>query len=146
MTKRSVTFYSRGYEWGRLNHEKPSKDDRKVTKSTFSVSIMRKKAAYWPLLEPAGSRLEPAPPSTLGNLSHFWPQPAKRCPKGVPEQHGIGSSRTRFLHQTKQRAFWPEPSRTLKSRQESVLSAHFRPLDPVQAAPLIGLSRLVQKV
>ena len=91
------------------------------------------------------SRLWPALSRTLGNLSLFWPERLKRCPKGVPERAGIGSSRSRFLHQTKQRVFPQNTSGTVKSRQESVFSTHFLPWNPIQAAPLISLSRLLRK-
>ena len=146
MTKRSVTFLIRRYEWGRLNHQKATKGDNKVSKSTFSEPIIGKKAAYWPLSGLFLRRLWPALSGPLGNMSLFCPQAGKRCPEGVPEHDRIRLSRAGFPHQTKRRVFPQNGSGTLKRRQESAQKSTFCEPNIIQAAPLIGLSRLCKKV
>ena len=70
---------------------------------------------------------------------------ARSGPERVPEHEGIRSPRTGFPHQTKQRVFCQKLSRTLESCQESVFSDTFCEPNIIQAAPLIGLSRLLRK-
>ena len=95
-------------------------------------------AVYWPLFGRLLSRLLPAFHVTLGILSLFWPSRAKRCPEGVPKPLLTGRKAAGSVHQTKQRVFWPELSRTLFSRQESDEKVTFCHLFSVQAAPLVG--------
>ena len=113
----------------------------KVSESEFSASIIGKRAQNRPLSGQKRSRLLTEKPASKGEIRHFPAGPGR---KGVPEHAETGSSRTRFPTPNETESI---PAKAAKNPQKpSRKSPSRRPRPPrwIQAAPLIGLSRIRQ--